>query len=186
MANNRDVLDSAGAAEYLGMHEQTIRRLARQKKIPAYKVGSVWRFNKSLLYRWAESQQADTGSKTVLVVDDEEVIRDTVRRLLEQKGLSAITAADGTDALEIIRRESPDAVILDLKLPDINGVAVLKEIRMRHGDLPVIVITGYPDSHLVGDALEHSPIMLLAKPVAPGKLLQAISMALAGSTTRTQ
>ena len=179
MNESEEVLDARQAAEYLGLHVETVRRLAREAKIPAYRVGGVWRFSKSFLRRWAESQQqAIAGTRTVLVVDDEEVIRSFLGRLLRGEGFQVRTAASGAEALQVMAREMPDVVLLDLRMPGMDGAALLRRIRELHGDVPVVVITGYPDSHLVAEALECSPFMLLAKPIEPEKLLRAVRMAL--------
>jgi len=174
-----DVLDPRAAAELLGMHEETVRRLARERKIPAYKVGGLWRFSRSMLYRWAEAQQTRQQPRRVLVVDDELAIRETVKRILEAEGYVVATAARGQEALEHVRRETPDAVLLDLKLPGMDGPATLREMRRLHATLPVIILTGYPDSDLMTQALEHSPVMLLAKPVDPDRMIEAVRCVMA-------
>ena len=184
-AGENDVLDADAAGQYLGLHPETVRRFAREKKIPAYKVGGRWRFNRSFLYRWAERQQAGEETKRVLIVDDERAIRVTVGRSLEHDGYETATAASGREALQRMAEKVPDVVILDLKLPDISGAEVLRQIRENYGDLPVLVITGYPDSHLVTDALEHAPFTILAKPVTSGKLFETVRMIVGGRTRGT-
>lgn len=169
-----EVLNPRDAAQFLGIHEETLRRLARERKIPGYKVGGVWRFNRSSLMKWAESQQVTPASPKILLVDDEESIRETLSRLMEAVRFTVTTAATGAEAIKHLRAERPDLVLLDLKLPDMSGAAVLKEIRTLHEGVPVIIITGYPESSLVTEALEFTPVMLLAKPVSPPKLLESM------------
>ena len=181
MIGGDDILDARGAAELLGIHEETLRRLARENKVPAFKVGGVWRFSKNSLYNWAGSQPARQTTKSVLVVDDEEYIRDTVGRTLQGEGFLVTTACGGAEALELMREHVPDLVLLDLKMPGMDGAATLKKIRETHGAIPVIIITGFPDSDLVNRALEYSPITLLAKPVQSTDLIQAVKMILAGT-----
>ena len=174
MVNNDDVLDVRQAAQYLRTSPQTLRRLARRRQIPGFKVGGQWRFKKSILDRWAESQRALPGDATILVVDDEEPIRDTVRRILEKEGFKVVTAARGAEALEIMRRGVPDAIILDLKMPGMDGPSLLGEIRREWNGVRVIILTGYPDSELMKRALIHSPITLLAKPAPPEQIVEAV------------
>jgi len=177
--NSDEVLDIAGAADYLKTHPETIRRLARTGKIPAYKVGRMWRINRGALQRWAADQSALHAR--VLVVDDEEPIRDIMRRALRREGYRVTCAASGGDALECMQRETPDVVLLDLKLPGMSGPDVLKQIRMSYGDLPVIIVTGHPDGELMVQAMVHSPLLLLHKPVSPTRVLQSVRMVLSGS-----
>jgi len=174
MTDNGDVIDSQRAAEYLRINVQTIRRLARDRAIPAFKVGDIWRFRKSSLDRWAEAQHTLPRRKDLLVVDDEEPVRDMVRRVLEGEGYVVTTAAGGVEALEIMGRGVPDLVVLDLKMQGMDGPTTLKEIRQEWGQIPVIILTGYPDSELMQRALQHPPITLLPKPVTPDVIIGTV------------
>ena len=177
--SSNEVLDIAGAARYLKTHPETIRRLARTGKIPAYKVGRMWRINRSTLERWATDQHMLRAR--VLVVDDEESIRDLMRRTLEPAGYDVTCAATGDEALECMRREAPDVVLLDLRLPGMSGPTVLKHIRMSFGSLPVIIVTGHPDGDLMVQAMKHTPLLMLHKPVSPDRVVQSVRMILNGA-----
>ena len=185
MIDDKDIVNARRAAELLGLHEETVRRLARENKIPSFKVGGVWRFNKHSLHQWAESQSVRypprPNLETVLVVDDEEYIREIVGRIVEEAGYRVMTASGGAEALDMMRREPPDIVLLDLKMPDMDGPTTLKEIREIYRLLPVIVITGYPESELVAEMLSFCPVTLLAKPLEPELVLQTIRTVLNGS-----
>ena len=78
----------------------------------------------------------------ILVVDDEEGIRNLLDVLLSRKGYDVVLAADGQKGVELFRRECPDVVVLDLNMPEMDGVAVLRHIRTIKPDQPVIVLTG--------------------------------------------
>jgi DNA-binding response OmpR family regulator len=78
--------------------------------------------------------------RTVLVVDDEPTLRETLAEALEQDGLRVVTAADGGEALELFRAESPDLLLLDLMLPRISGIEVCRIVR-RESSLPIIMLT---------------------------------------------
>ena len=180
MARSPDVLSAQEAADYLGVHVETIRRQARKGEIPAYKIGKDWRLRKSALNRWAEQHHERARSAHVLVVDDEEVIHSLIKRVLEPQGYRVSAALDGTEALSLMRHETPDVVLLDLQMPGMNGPAVLREIRKDYGDLPVIIITGHPDSDLMSQAMQCSPFLLLSKPVTVAQLLEAVRSAVRG------
>lgn len=153
----RNVLDAQEAAALLGAHVETLRRLARKGAVPAYKIGKDWRFNKQTLTRWLENQQGRNQAPLVLVVDDERSIRTVFTAFLEQDGYRVATAEDGQQALAAVHRALPDVVLLDLMLPDMHGVDVLKALRSLKPNLPVIMITGYPDSRLIAEALRSPP-----------------------------
>ena len=184
MAREDDTLDIHGAARLLGVHVQTVRRLARCNQIPSYKVGKLWRFSRNGLRRWAERHHERSKAGHVLVVDDQETIQAFLRYALESEGYRVSAALGGAEALEMMRRDLPDLVILDLKMPEMNGPAVLKEIRGAYGMLPVVILTAYPDSDLMNEAMRYSPILLLPKPVGHEQVLQTVRMALNGSLAR--
>jgi len=173
-----DILDAREAARYLKLNEQTIRRLARANKIPAFKVGGSWRFKKDLLDRWVEHQHASGRRRYVLAVDDEPIVLDFIRPLLEAEGFEVATASDGPSALELMRRHLPELVMLDLKMPGMDGPALLREIRARWRRLPVIILTGYMDSELMTRALPFAPVTVLAKPSDPEQVVAAVRAAL--------
>jgi len=174
MQNTNDILDARQAAQYLKINEQTIRRLARQKKIPAFRVGGVWRFNKSSLDHWAQQQHLSPGSRNVMVIDDEAAIREIVRRILEGEGFSVTTASGGRQALELMQQHLPDLVLLDLRMPGMDGATVLKEIRRQWGKLPVVILTGYPETNLMKQVLKYSPVTLLTKPFQPEQIIETV------------
>ena len=178
MADISDVLDARQASQYLRIKEQTIRRLARNSELPAFKVGGVWRFKKSFLDRWAEDQQMYRRRRKVLVVDDEQDVLDVVREALEGAGFRATTAAGGPEALRLITVETPDLVILDLKMAKMDGPTLLKQIRAKWGNIPVVILTGYPESDLMNRALQFSPLTLLAKPFTPAQIVDTVKSAL--------
>ena len=78
----------------------------------------------------------------VLVIDDEEGIRNLLDTLLSRKGYDVVLAAGGRKGLELFRREHPDVVVLDLKMPEMDGMTVLTQIRDADQKLPVIILTG--------------------------------------------
>ena len=188
MARSKEALTTRKAAELLGAHVETIRRLARRGEIPCYKMGKDWRFRRDALRRWMATHHERSGLRSahVLIVDDEESIRSFIRRTLEPEGYRVSTASTSPEALDLMRQEAPDAVFLDLKMPGMNGPAVLKEIRADYGALPVIVITGYPDSEMMMEVLRHAPVLMLPKPVDSGRLVEATRLALNGGASGGQ
>jgi excisionase family DNA binding protein len=180
MIHEGEIIDVSTAARLLGLHEETLRRMARNGQIPAFKVGRGWRFNRSTLHEWAEAQRRPETRKRVLVIDDQELDLELIGVAVEEAGFTVVTANSGAKALDIMRQELPDIVLLDLKMPGMDGPTVLSEIRKAYGSIPVILITGYPDSDLVSKALDFGPVTLLAKPVNPQQLASTAQMALNG------
>lgn len=78
----------------------------------------------------------------ILVIDDEQGIRNLLDTLLSRKGYDVVLADGGRKGLELFRRERPDVVVLDLKMPEMDGIAVLQQARSLKPDQPVIILTG--------------------------------------------
>jgi DNA-binding response OmpR family regulator len=79
-------------------------------------------------------------ASTILVIDDEATVRDTVALRLEQDGYRVVTAADGREALQLFRAEKPDLVLLDLMLPELSGIEITRIIR-GESDVPILMLT---------------------------------------------
>ncbi|MFI5322147.1 MAG: response regulator [Thermodesulfobacteriota bacterium] len=103
--------------------------------------------------------------KKVLVVDDEKLVSIDLRKIINSEGHDVITTQNGIDAARVVEDSNIDLVFLDLMLPDITGVEVLKEIKKMKSKLPVVIITGYTDSEVMNQALELGPISVLKKTV---------------------
>ena len=78
----------------------------------------------------------------ILVIDDEPSIRDLLDTLLRRKGYDVVLAESGQKGLELFRRVHPDVIVLDLKMPGMNGLTVLQEVRSLDPGKPVIILTG--------------------------------------------
>ena len=78
----------------------------------------------------------------ILVIDDEQGIRNLLDTLLRRKGYDVLLAESGWKGLELFRREHPDVIVLDLKMPEMDGIAVLEQVRSLNPDQHVIILTG--------------------------------------------
>jgi len=180
------VLNAFQAAEFLGVHVETVRRLARRHELPTFKVGKDWRFHESKLQHWADTHHIRASEPLILVVDDDAAIRFLVRKVLEPEGCRVVAAADGAEALAAAQRDTPEILILDLKMKGMTGVEVLSQIRRMYPDLPVIILTGYPASNLMVEALDYSPVILLPKPLGNEVLCKTVRQILDGTRRRIQ
>ena len=109
----------------------------------------------------------------ILIVDDEEVVRLSHLRSLEDADCNAQAAEDGREALNVMEQHSFDVVLLDLRMPDLDGMDVLKTIKQRWPDSEVVVITGYPTLETAKEAVRLGAFNYLAKPVGPSDVLKA-------------
>ncbi len=159
-----EVLTIRDVAAYLKLPVSTVYRLAERRDLPGHKVGRQWRFHKPVLDEWFR-QHAASARSVVLVVDDEEPLRELMVAALQTKQRDLLTAASGEEALEIVKRTDVDLVLLDLSMPGLNGVETFRELHALRPGLPVVIVTGYPDSDLMARALEIGPFTMISKPV---------------------
>lgn len=106
----------------------------------------------------------DMSTATILIVDDEKSIRDTMRMTLEYEGYRVEEADGGLAALEAIRRAAPDAVILDIKMQGMDGLETLDRIRESDPSIPVIILTGHGAIETAVEATRRGAFDFLAKP----------------------
>jgi excisionase family DNA binding protein len=176
-----EIFNASEAAEFLGAHVETVRRLARRGRIPSFKVGKDWRFRKADLLHWAENHHLRNQPPVILVVDDEQPVRDLARQIFERQGFKVLEAGDGIDGLAALYRENVQLILLDLQMPSMNGVEFLSHLRRYDAHVPVILITGYPDSELIIEAMQQSPVMLLPKPIEKEMLLRVTGAVLSNN-----
>jgi two-component system response regulator AtoC len=112
--------------------------------------------------------------RTVLVVDDEAEIRTLLTELLKGEGYEVRTAQSGASALEEIGKRIPDLVMMDVKLPDQDGLAVLKQLKREHPELEVIVMTAFGGSSTAIKAMEHGAYDYVTKPFDVDDLLATL------------
>lgn len=106
----------------------------------------------------------------VLVVDDDEKIRQLLMDTLSALGYNTIGAPDGNEALSILKKREIDLVIADIRMPTMNGIDLLKAIKSSHPNLPVLIITGYDFNYAMDQAMEAGADGFLAKPFRIGKI----------------
>jgi len=124
--------------------------------------------------------------ETILVVDDERLVRWSLQQRLEQWGYNVSLAEDGATALGRVQLDNPDLITLDLKLPDMTGIEVLSELRKRHVQIPVVVITAFG---IVDDAVKSLKLGaydFIEKPINFEKLQNAVRNALETRRLRTE
>jgi len=115
--------------------------------------------------------------QTVIVVDDEKVIREGLKRLLSSEGYRVLTAENGRDALDIIRSEDIDVVLCDLKMPVMDAIEVLDAARKSHPDLPVIVITGQGTIENAVECMKKGAYDFVTKPFRTDYVLSVVRCA---------
>ncbi len=117
-------------------------------------------------------------SKTILVVDDEETIRQSLRGILTDEGLEVVTAKDGNEALEKVAEELPDLVLLDIWMPGSDGVDVLKRLKEDYPHLQVVMISGHGTIDTAVKAIKLGAYDFIEKPLSLEKILLTVNNAI--------
>jgi CheY-like chemotaxis protein len=120
---------------------------------------------------------ADTG-ETILVVDDEPLVRDLLVQFLSLRGYRALGVKDGAEALSMVEQAPPDLILLDLFMPGMDGVEVLRQLRQREYTGGVIIITGSHDEERLDEAWALGPQEVIGKPIDLERLLTSIQLVL--------
>jgi DNA-binding response OmpR family regulator len=123
----------------------------------------------------ATRSRPQTTAARVLIVEDDPVTAEVFARALQRVGHDVRIAQDGNQALHAIRDDEPDLVVLDLGLPTVPGVEVLRRLRQsEHGAVPVIVVSGSSPQSLRSAAGLVEPGIWLEKPLRPAELVAAV------------
>jgi CheY-like chemotaxis protein len=136
------------------------------------------------LNRARELQAADDSPATprlpnvVHVVDDDEAVRDSLQSMLEASGYRAHVWASGVDLLKALAGLEPGCLVVDVRMPEMDGVTLLNELRARNVKLPVIVITGHGDIAIAVQAMKAGAADFIEKPFARELIVESIRVAL--------
>ena len=114
----------------------------------------------------------------ILVIDDEAPIRDSLKMTLEYEGYDVIGAATGQEGLALAEREAPDLVLLDVKMPGMDGIEVLERLRNMNDSLPVVVVSGHGTISTAVEATKKGAFDFIEKPFASERVLVSLRNAL--------
>ena len=175
---------------YLQVNLRTVYRLIKAGKIPAVRVGRQWRFRKRDIDAWLDSQRTQSGGGApaqaplrhehprVLVVDDEASIRDLLAKTLALAEYEVDTASDASTALNRLRAAEYDLLIADLRMPGMDGLTLIRQVKKIRAELPVIIITGFSSETSAIEAVNLGVAGYLRKPFRVPEVLAAAAKAL--------
>lgn len=131
-------------------------------------------------------QALASGKRTILVVDDEELIRDLLKNVLELERFKVLEAANARQALAILEKNTVHAVISDILMPGMTGLELLQIMKKRHQDIPVIMITGFSGDYTPDDVMAAGADGYFAKPFKNLELTQKLRSVLKVSSRPAQ
>ena len=206
LAHDDVFLTTEEVLAYLQVNLRTVYRLIKAGKIPAVRVGRQWRFRKRDIDAWLDSQRAApapqamapqgmaqqataqqapsqaarNGCHRVLVVDDESSIREMLSKTLALAEYEVDTAPDAIAALDMLRvsKANYDLLIADLKMPGMDGLTLIRQVKQLRSGLPVIIITGFSTESSAIEAINLGVCAYLTKPFRVPQVLAAAAKAM--------
>jgi excisionase family DNA binding protein len=171
-----DWLTLGQAAKYLGVAQSTIRKWSDQGRVPAfYTPGGHRRYRRGDLDVFLQRSGPGAGGEgpTVLIVDDDEKLREYVRVNLEMEGYTVREAGSAEDGLGVLDEATPDLVLLDVMMPEVDGWEMLQRVQERHGvgTIPVIMFSGKVDEQGAEEAATRGAQGFIGKPFNPQQLI---------------
>lgn len=170
-----DWLTLGQAAKYLGVAQSTIRKWSDQRRVPAfYTPGGHRRYRRGDLDNFLERSGPSGGrGPTVLIVDDDPKLREYVRVNLEMEGYSVKEAASAEEGLGVLDESTPDLVLLDVMMPEVDGWEMLRRVQERHGvgAIPVIMFSGKVDEKAADEAAARGAQGFIGKLFNPQELI---------------
>jgi len=173
-----DWLTLGQAAKYLGVAQSTIRKWSDQGRVPAfYTPGGHRRYRRpdldNFLNRSGPGGSTQQGP-VVLIVDDDERVREYVRVNLEMEGYAVREAGNAEEGLGVLEDVSPDLILLDVMMPEVDGWEMLRRVQERHGvgAIPVVMFSGKVNEQSAQEATARGAQGFVGKPFDPQQLIE--------------
>lgn len=166
------------AAKYLGVAQSTMRKWSDSGRVSAfYTPGGHRRYRRSELDQFLDRSgraPSGTGGPLVLIVDDDEKLREFVRVNLEAEGYEVREAGSAREGLEALDDEPPDLILLDVMMPRVDGWEMLRRVQERHGvgSIPVIMFSGKAEGG-EAEAADRGAQAFVGKPFDPRALIES-------------
>ena len=178
-ASAPDWLTLGQAAKYLGVAQSTIRKWSDVGRLPAfYTPGGHRRYKRGDLDAFLDRSGAPgkaSAGPSILIVDDDERLREFVRVNLEMEGYSVREATSAEEGLAALEAEPPDLILLDVMMPQVDGWEMLRRVQERHGvgSIPVIMFSGKVDDDALHQAASRGAQAFIGKPFNPQQLIES-------------
>jgi excisionase family DNA binding protein len=180
-ADEPDWLTLGQAAKYLGMAQSTVRKWSDTRRLRTfYTPGGHRRYRRSDLDAFlsrggATAPSRAEGRRLILIVDDDDQVREFIRVNLEMEGYVVREAASAEEGLAAIDEQSPDLILLDVMMPQVDGWEMLRRLQKRHGvdAVPVIMFSGKVDESAVKNASSRGAQGFIGKPFNAQQLIES-------------
>lgn len=169
----KSLLSVKNIMETLNVSRRTIYHWIQKKILTPVRIGGVIRFHPDDIKDLIERNRAEGSNrrKRILAIDDDLLVRESMKILLEKNGFEGDVVSNKKEALEILEKEAFDLIVTDIRMPDTNGIETLKAIRVERArfgkaPLPEIILTGYDDPGVREEAKKLGVREFILKPFA--------------------
>lgn len=173
------MLTISEVADILHVHPSTVRQWCDQGLIHAYRIGPRGdrRFRSEDIAEFLSLSQRKKSQETaVLIVDDEDEVRDLLYELVSGKGYKTIAVESAERALKELEKQEFELIFLDLVLPGLSGVEVLRQVKASESSAVVTVITGDGDTPIAVEAMSLGPMFFIRKPFEVKDILEILNL----------
>jgi excisionase family DNA binding protein len=179
----KELLTTEEMASYLRLRPETVIRKAKRGELPAIKIGRQFRFDKNQTDRWLLQNLVGRVPR-VLVVDDEPLVGKLFEETLREIGIGVTATSSSVEAVGLVSGELFDLAFIDLKMPVMDGNELFMRVREIDERLPVVIITGYPESELLDKVMQQGPFIVLRKPFESNDILNVVGTVLHDAVTK--
>ncbi|MBI2903266.1 MAG: response regulator [Candidatus Methylomirabilis oxyfera] len=175
---NDDLMTAPELAKYLKVELRTVYRYLKDAQLPAIRMGGRWRFRKEDIDRWlvehAPLRAQRRHQPRILLVDDDETFRELLSDFFQTKDCTFRGAENGEAALALLKEMTFDLLIVDLRMPGMGGIELIRRAKSLHPDVRILVLTAYSGKESAIEALRLGVTDYLEKPIRD---LQALASA---------
>ena len=178
-------------ASILHVHANTVRHWSDEGLLKSYRIGPrgdrrfSWEDIRNFLHDWGKGiNSANPHQGRVLIIDDDYRVWSLVRDVAQEQGCEVVSVESGERALEELEKRDFDLIFVDLVLPGLDGVDILKAIKANVNGALVAVVTGYGDDSIAFDAMPLGPLVLVRKPVDTADITGIVDLAMSAKRYR--
>jgi len=120
------------------------------------------------------NRRAKLNEMKILVVDDEKIILDSCKRVLTTVGFDVLFATSADSALKILETQIPAVLLIDVKMPERDGISLMGELKKRYPLIPIVIMSGYPTHETISESIKKGATRFISKPFTPDELIEVI------------
>jgi len=116
------------------------------------------------------------GKMHILIVDDDQIVLDSCKRVFEAEGFEVYLVSDAIKALEVLEHTTFDLLLVDVKMPEYDGIDLMRMIKKKWPQLPIILMSGYPTHETMEAGAQNGAAQFIDKPFTPEELIKTVRM----------